>query len=84
MVEALMIPLAAAEAVTAYGQSAAFIIGQPHAPAAQLPAEDSILCQEVRQGLLLSMVRPTGQRRKKNPHRGEIDHGGSLYHRLRC
>ena len=72
-----------AQAVVAYGQSAAFIIGQPQAPATQLPAEDSILRQEVRSGLLLSMVQPTGQRRKKHPHRGEVDHGGSLYHRLR-
>jgi hypothetical protein len=69
--------------VAAYGQPAAFIVGQLQAPTTQLPAENSILCHEVRQGLLLSMVQPTGQRRKKNPHKGEVDHGGSLYHRLR-
>ena len=71
----------ASQSVPTHGQPTPFVIGQPQSPN-QLSSEDSILFDQVGHALLLPAVQPAGQNSEKQPRGREIDHGGSLYHRL--
>jgi len=47
---------------------------QTKAPVPQLPSQDVILFDQIRQGLPL--IQPADQRGKQHPQRKHVDHGG--------
>ena len=69
-----------AQSVPAHGESTPLIIAQPKAPPTQLPPQDSILFDQVGQGLLLPMIQPADQGGEKKPRGHDVNHGGSLHH----
>lgn len=73
-----LVQCSASEPVPACGEPTPFVISQPEPPPTQLSPEDSILFDEVGQGLLLLTAQPAGQSTENNPREGDIDHGGSL------
>jgi hypothetical protein len=75
------------EATTAYpmpvkGQPTAFLIGQAD-PAAQVRAEDAVLFNQIRDGLLLLVGSPAGHGHHEESNRGDIHDRRSLHQRLR-
>ena len=69
--------------VPAHGEPAPFVIAEPQPPPTQLTPKDSILFDQIGQGLPLLTMQPAAQRANKNPQGGNVDHGGSLHHRPR-
>ena len=48
-------------------------------PAPQLTSKDSILFDQIRQGLPLPLIQPADRRGKQQPQRKNVDHGGRVY-----
>jgi len=65
--------------VPAHGQPAPVIIAQPEAPSPQLTSEDTILFDQVREGLLLALIQPADQCDENQPQRENVDYGGRVY-----
>ena len=64
------------------GHPTAFLIGQAD-PAAQVRAEDAVLFNQIRDGLLLLVGPPAGHGHHEESNRGDIHDRGSLHQRLR-
>ena len=58
-----------------HGQPPALFIGQPK-PAADVPAENAVFCDEVGHRVLLPSVEPADQRRQEHPEGPRVEHGG--------
>src|ERR1700674_420743 len=69
--------------VPADGEPTPLVLAQPKAPATQLTPQDSVLFDQIGQGLLLLTIQPADQRGKNNPQGGDVDHGRSLHQRPR-
>ena len=69
------------QSMPAHREPTPFVIVEPQAPPSQLTPKDSILFDQIGQGLLLLTIQAGGQRAKKNPLRANVDHGASLHHR---
>ena len=64
------------------GQPTAFLIGQADPPA-QMRAEDAVLFDQIRDGLLLLVGPPAGHRHDEESKRSNIHDRGSLHQRLK-
>ena len=69
---------ATAQPVPVHGQPPAFFIGQAE-PAAHVPAEDAVFCDEVGHRVLRPLVEPADQRRQEHPEGPRVEHGGRVY-----
>ena len=67
----------------AHGEPTPFIISEPKAPPTQLTPEDSVFFDQIGQRRLLLMIQPADQAGEKKPRGRDVNHGGSLHHRLR-
>ena len=58
-----------------HGESPSVVIAQPKTPPTQLTPQDSILFDQIRQGLVLLTIQPADQRGKEDPEEEHVDHG---------
>jgi len=64
--------------VTSRGQPAAIVIGQPQPPIPKLTPQKPILFDQVRDGLPLAAIQPSGQHHQHDLQRGGVDHEPDL------
>ena len=69
--------------VPTHGEAPPFVIGQSKTSPTQLTPKDSILFDQIGQGLLLLTIEPADQRGESKPKERNVDHAGSLPHRPR-
>ena len=63
-----------AQPVGSRGKLPPVVIGEPEAPPAQLPPQDPILLDQVRQHLALPLVQPAGHREQQHLEGRDVDH----------
>ena len=73
-----------AQPIRAHGESAPIVVGQLQASAPQLAAKHTILFEQITKDISLLAVQPPGEEREQQLERGDVDHGGSLYHGPKC
>ena len=69
---------ATAQSVSVPRQPTAFLIGQTK-PAAHVPAEDPVFCDEVSHRCLLPLVEPADQPSEEDSEGPHVEHGGRVY-----
>jgi hypothetical protein len=67
------------EPVRPRGKLPPVVIGEPRSPSTQLPAQHSILFDQVRQDLPLLAVQPAGDSQKQHAVSRDVDHGAGAY-----
>src|SRR5215204_3648157 len=63
-----------AQPVGSRSNSPPVVIGEPEAPPAQLPPQDPILLDQVRQHFALPLVQPAGNREQQHLEGRDLDH----------
>ena len=68
-----------AQPVGSRGKFPPVVIGEPEAPPTQLPPQDPILLDQVRQHLALPPVQPAGDREQQHLEGRDVDHVPGAY-----
>ena len=69
-----------AQPVRPHGKPTPLVIGQLQASAPQLPAQDTVLFNEIAEYVSVLAVQPPGEDGEQQLERRDVDHGGNLYH----